>query len=468
MLKDLRKNPIMLTDCYNISHQRLKINADWEVSHMYNRAKPMILYGFSEVVNSVLSIKITEEMVNEAERHANRLGLIFPRDLWMGVVNECNGYLPIEVQSLPEGTWCPPGTPFAQIRNTKEGYGEMVTWLEAVFMKAYFPSTCATQAFRMRKYLEQKKKQYGYDDSFMWRFHSFGYRGHRSEEDAYWAATAWSMFLHGTDDFTVAQHIPETAQIGSISALAHKVTQQFDDEYEGFKHAIKATADVGEKIVALVIDTYDANRVIREYLKPLALYAEKLGVHIVMRPDSGDTWQQAVDIYRECNRGMKLNNVSVIIGEAMDFETAKKADAYFEAHGVPLNFVAYGIGGGFYGYMNRDTLGWAMKTAYSNGKPRMKFSMNPIKRSIPGIVVVNRNEDGDLVVSPEKYPGQPSLYQTIYKHNWDLEPHIVYADWNETRERAFSQKTDQHIIYLDKEIQELIQQFHNTYRTFAE
>ena len=50
MLKDIAFNPIMLTDCYNLSHQELKVNTDWEVSHLYNRAKGMILYGIKERV----------------------------------------------------------------------------------------------------------------------------------------------------------------------------------------------------------------------------------------------------------------------------------------------------------------------------------------------------------------------------------------------------------------------------------
>lgn len=157
MLKDIRKNPIMLTDCYNLSHENLKCNTDFEVSHMYNRAEGMIMYGLKEIALGILDIKITEEMVDEAAENAERLNLTFPRELWMRVVNECRGYMPIEIQCVPEGTWCPTGTPFAQIRNTVEGFGEMVTWFEGVFMMAYFPSSCATRAFEMRKYLEEKE-----------------------------------------------------------------------------------------------------------------------------------------------------------------------------------------------------------------------------------------------------------------------------------------------------------------------
>lgn len=467
MLTDIRKNPIILTDAYNLSHQHLKVNTDWEVSHMYNRAKPMILFGLTENINSILKIQIEMWMIDEAELLAEGMGITFPRELWERVVNDCNGYIPIEVQTLPEGTWCPVGTPFAQIRNTVEGFGELVTWFEAVFMHSYFPSTAATQAYRMRKYLEQKKRQYNYDDSFMTRLHSFGFRGHNSLENAYWAGISWNLFLNGTDDFHTSKHTP-LAKISSIAALAHKVTQQFDKEYDGYQHAIKATADKGEKVVAIVIDTYDAYRFIRDYLIPLAKYAASLGVHIVIRPDSGDTWEQVVLAYKTVSRHyLPITNVSAIIGESMDFENVKKADAYFEQHGVPLNFVSYGVGSGFYNYINRDLLGWAMKTAYSNGKDRMKFSENPIKRSIPGKVAITRNSYGDMVVEKEDN-ATDNLYTTVYFHNeLTKEPEVLdYSPlfWKEVQRVALEQDTTQDIIYLSEDIREEIKGFQKTYR----
>jgi nicotinamide phosphoribosyltransferase len=468
-LEDIRKNPIMLTDCYNLSHQDFKCNVDWEVSHMYNRAKPMILFGFNEIVRSVLSVKIQGWMVDEAEEYAERMGLDFPRELWMRVIRECNGYVPLKVESLPEGKWCPAGTPFAQISNTVEGFGEMVTWFEAIFMMAFFPSSCATEAFHMRNYLLKKQKQYGFDDSFMWKYHSFGFRGHKSLEDAYWAGIAWNLFLHGTDDFHSIRHVSVKAVLGSIGAQAHKVTQQFDSEIDSFKRAIDKTAEKGKKIVALVIDTYDAYRVINEMIIHICSYAKQKGVHAVFRPDSGNTWEQAVLIYEKVTK-LGITNASVIIGENMSFETAKELDVYLQQRGVPINFVFNGIGAGFYKHIERDTLGWAMKTAFSNGKPRMKFGMTPLKRSIPDRVVVVMLDDEMIVVPADHVMANNSMYEIIYyntdkKHILGNEspPFIVKADWEETRQRALSQKANQEVIYLSKEINELISTFKQIY-----
>lgn len=468
-IRNLRSNPIMLTDCYNLSHQDLKCNTDWEVSHMYNRAEGMFLYGFSEIALAVLEIQLTHEMIDEAMWEADRMGLPFPEKQFRDVVDKLNGYSPIKVETVPEGTWCPKGTPFAQVSNTVEGYGELVTWWEAIFMMAYFPSACATEAYKMRQYLLVEKERFGFDEGFLWKFHSFGFRGHRSLEDAYWAGTAWALSLHGTDDFHISMYIAKDALIGSICAEAHKVMQQFDNEFYGFEYAIKAVAAKGKKTLAVVIDTYDAYRVINQYLVTLCAIASTHGIHLVFRPDSGNTWGQAVLIWEVVKRN-GIKNASVIIGESMSFEQAKKCDEYLKEHGVPTNFVFYGIGGGFYNHITRDTLGWAMKTAYSNGKPRMKFAMEPIKRSIPGAVDIV-SKSGELYVVPRNIidgnmdANALTIYKTIYFSNADTEaPIMVEADWEQTRQRMEKQDTKQDRIFIDGAIADLVEEFKKIYK----
>ncbi len=399
MLKDIRKNPIMLTDCYNTSHQELKESTDFEVSHIYNRGNGMFLYGFIEQsIETILSVKYTKEMVEDAFKSAKLMGLVFPYDMWMSIVNDYDGRLPLKVECLPEGTWCPTGTPYAQIKNTDEGFGELVTWAEGIFLH-YFPSACLTRAYEMRKYLVDNKLP-------MNRFHSFGFRGHKSLEDAYWAGTAWSMMLEGTDDFHIRQHLPKEIKMSSISALAHKVTQQYDNEIECFKNAIRKASENGTGIVALVIDTYDAWNIIANHVVNLTKFANDLGVFVVWRPDSDDILMQADSIYYETAE-VGLTNCAVILGEGMSFEAIKNADAFFKGNNVPLDFISYGVGAGFYKDIERDTHGQAMKTAFSNGKPRMKLvSGNPFKQSIPNEVHLLRNDYGDIVVHDGKGYGK--------------------------------------------------------------
>ena len=63
MLKDIRRNILLLTDGYNLSHTDLKENTDYEISHIYNRSRGMILYGFNKTVIDLLNTKIEVDMV---------------------------------------------------------------------------------------------------------------------------------------------------------------------------------------------------------------------------------------------------------------------------------------------------------------------------------------------------------------------------------------------------------------------
>jgi nicotinamide phosphoribosyltransferase len=419
-------NPVLLTDCYNLCHQDFKINTDWEVSHIYNRNAPMILYGLNKIIANVFgNMRITTDHVREAERYANEMNLWFPSKLFYRIVDDLDGYMPVKIQAIADGNWIPRGTPFCQIRNTVVGFGECVTWWEAMLMHAWFPSACATEAFHMRKYLDSKKLSAN-------RFHSFGFRGHRSLEDAYWAGTAWNLFLPGTDDLYTKKYT--TASIRSIPALAHKVVEQFDNELECYLRAIDQTARHGKKYVSIVIDTFDTDNFIENYAEKISNYAASKGITPVFRPDSGDKLNQVVSIVRKCDKW----NPIFIIGDEMNFEKAKEYDRFLEAQNIRLQNMNFGIGGGFYSHLTRETLGWAMKTAYSNGKNRMKFSAN--KQSIPGKVKVVKDHQGQVSVFPENMNTQGYLlmYINVYYHNKDPAAHCCITDmWSTIQNRAF-------------------------------
>ncbi len=439
-LNNIWDNPLMNVDVYYCTTPFLKINSDWEVAHMYNRSAPMILYGFNELVRKVLNVRIDVAMVMEAEEHARAMGVPFNTGMWMEVVEHFKGRIPIKVQALPDGTWVPTGAPFAQIENTEEGFGECAFYFEGVLMHAYFPSGCATEAFYIKQYLESKGLP-------LHRVHSFGYRGHRSQEDAYWAGTAWNLFLTGTDDFHTKMHT--TAPVKSIMASAHKVIQQFDDEMEAYKFQIDAAKTQGTNIVAFPIDTHDPDRFIDKYIVPVLEYAKQQGVHVVLRPDSGDVVGQAIRIYKAAITH-DFKNVNVIIGEGMSLQKMKEYDERLTKEGVPLIFVFYGIGAGFYNHIERDTLGWAMKAAYSNGKNRMKtVKSNPYKQSIAGVVNIIE-DNGELMVEYTRN----GLYVNIFDYdNRTDRPYTHVQTWSDIQKIAQQQTGKQQRIKLSPSVQ---------------
>ena len=436
MIQDIYKNPIMLTDVYNLSHHFLKENTDYEVSHVYNRAKPMILFGFNERVRQIFDVKIEVDMIMEADELARKMHLdYFPTEMWYKVAEKFKGHLPLRVQALPDGTWCPKLTPFAQIENTEEGFGELVTWFESQLLNISFASGCATHALDLRKYLIENNLPLN-------RFHSFGMRGHNSTENAYYAGSAWNLFLSGTDDFHTAMHT-NPSLIGSIPATAHKTIQQFDDELKGYVHSVTETAKRGLKILSVVIDTYDPNRFITKYALTVARLGKQLGVKIIFRPDSGSVLDQGIKLYHLMKENNLLENTGVIIGEGMTFEKIKKYDQMLKEKNIPLSYFNFGIGAGYFKHIDRDTLGFAMKTCYSNGKPRMKFSADPIKTSIPDVVNIVTNDQGELVVDYTR----DGLYKDVYYFDErSSRPKTWVQTWEEIHERAITQKTDQQEI----------------------
>lgn len=444
----------MLTDVYNLSHTDLKENTDYEISHIYNRSRGMILFGFNEIVIDLLNRKIQESMVIEADEYARRMKMVFPVDMWMRVCDELGGWIPLKVDALPDGTWCPKGTPFAKITNTDAGFGELVTWWEGVFLHSYFPSGCATEVLSLGSYLKER----GTDTN---KFHSFGWRGHRSPEDAYWSAKAWNMVMEGTDDFHGVQYTPH-AGMSSIPATAHKTIQQFDNELDAFKHTIKACADKEYEAVSLVIDTYDPWDVINNQIPKILEFNQRYDLHLVFRPDSGDVIEQALAIWR--HYGSKNENCSVIIGEGMDLQKIKEYDTIFKSQGVPLSFIAYGIGAGFYKHIDRDYLGFSMKTSYSNGKERMKLTIsNPYKQSLPGDVNIVK-EDGNLVVDYTTH----GLYETVYEMDeHSSRPKYKTDEWCDIAKRVNhilnTCETLQEEIILSESVKRKIEEFRQKY-----
>jgi len=417
----------------------------------------MILYGFNETVLNLLNTKIEVDMVEDAQDGARKMGMRFPFDMWYRVATELEGQIPLRVQALPDGTWVPKGTPFAQVMNTVEGFGEIVTWFEPIFLHTYFPSACATEAFWLRKYLDMMELP-------LHRFHSFGMRGHHSLEDAYWSTTAWNLFLTGTDDFHGIYHNPN-AKLSTIPATAHKTIQQFDDEMDGFKQAIDGAVKYDSKTVALVIDTYDPIRVINDYIPIILHYAEERDVHVVFRPDSGDLIDQAIMIN---NKYGGWSNWSMIIGEGMTGKKVEEYDRLLLEAKFPLEKMSYGIGAGFYKHIDRDYLGHAMKTAYSNGKPRMKLS-TPFKTSIPNTVNLVYDDYGKMMVDYTRDgENHDSLYYDVWHYDTKTDkPYFNVQTWSEIRDLAslnLGKKLQEDII-LSPLVHQAIEEFRSKYGT---
>lgn len=105
-LDDLYKNSPVLTDDYNLGHWLMKCNVDWETSHIYNRNRSMILFGFWENVIHTLDTKITDKMIVDANRYAVEMDMPFPRKLFERVGGRTKWQNPTLCSSITRGYFC--------------------------------------------------------------------------------------------------------------------------------------------------------------------------------------------------------------------------------------------------------------------------------------------------------------------------------------------------------------------------
>ena len=102
-LDELYKNRAVLTDDYNLGHWLMKCNVDWETSHIYNRNRSMILFGFWENVIHTLNTHITASMIDDADKGvAAEMDMPFPRKMFERLIDELNGRIPLRVEALPK------------------------------------------------------------------------------------------------------------------------------------------------------------------------------------------------------------------------------------------------------------------------------------------------------------------------------------------------------------------------------
>jgi len=188
-------------------------------------------------------------------------------------------------------------------------------------------------------------------------------------------------------------------------------------------------------------------------------HAEKNNINVVLRPDSGDLLGQTIVIY-----GMvklwDFKNVSMIIGEGMSLENVKKFDKELKFKGIPLEFMNYGVGSGYYNDLVRDYLGFAMKTSYSNGKDRMKLTKsNPFKRSIPGCVNIV-SDNGILTVDYT----QKGLYKIVYEMDErSSRPRVNKQSWDDIKLYCSGINPEQKEIVLSYAVKANIKKFEERY-----
>lgn len=450
--------------CYNLVNRKSPADV-WPVLAKDSR---MVFYGINNALRTIFQQVTMDDVKRSAAfmKRAHSFGgpLYFPQDKWEWIVKYNNGYLPIQIGCIPEGTTFFPNEPVLHISNTIKGFGEFAAFVEARLLGTV--SIATATATMIRHWLEFCRQQVKIENELLgrptdlatldsearWMIHNFGDRACACTEESVIKGKAHLLSFFGTDSFSAAlEAFEEGAKdptASSIYALAHRNVQGHHQEVDAFHAVVDATKDDKFRIVSLVADCYNYNNAV-DRITNMAHHNPDV-VHVI-RPDSGDPFtvlhtifQACVDrgLYKEEN-GYKLpTNVRFIYGDSV--KPAKQLEVMEklrEAGMLTTKWGIWGVGGALMTQANRDSLSSAFKLCVKGlqNEPVVKLSETKGKLSIPYMthlvrdfgeteITTHRNDDC-VMVSP---------YGKLVRQNYYVDGDLSYEPFDKVQERAIN------------------------------
>lgn len=423
-----------------------------------------VFFGLQAFIKDYLLTPISAADIDLAETLITAHGLPFNREGWEIILNDHDGFLPIEIEAVPEGTVMPTRNVQVQVVNTDPRLAWLTSYIETILLRGvWYPSTVATKSRKMKRIIAaalHKTSDVPVDMQIMFKLHDFGARGASSGETAILGGMAHLVNFMGTDTFEsllgVMKYYNTTAIVGfSIPASEHSTITSWGRENEilAYENMINKFAGEG-KLYACVSDSFDIYAACRDLwgtaLKDKVIAA---GGTLVVRPDSGDPTVVPVEVIEILAErfGFTINSkgykvlppyIRVIQGDGINERTLPIILENLMAKGFSAENIAFGMGGGLLQAWNRDTLKYAMKASArcdTEGKWH-GFSKDPVtdqgKRSKEGrlglIRALGIGTSTIMTVPKDVADAKGNMLRTVYL-NGKL---LIEDTFEQVRERA--------------------------------
>ena len=225
-----------------------------------------VFYGMRHYIENFVSRKWTKADIDAADAFykthaAGGKPYPFPRDLFNAMVEENDGYFPVVIEALPEGSVAYIHTPVFII-TAEDKYSRLATFLETLLTMVWYPSCVATLSRYTRDAIEDGFNQ-SVDDENKWllpsRLHDFGFRGCTSVEQSVLGGCAHLLSFEGSDTMSACYHAQFHLNGGrpiasSIPATEHSVMTAWPTEEDAINNEIE---HFGNGLFAAVMDSYD-------------------------------------------------------------------------------------------------------------------------------------------------------------------------------------------------------------------
>lgn len=380
-------NLILNTDSYKASHF-LQYPAGTQVVSSYIESRGgqfphTLFFGLQAFIKEYLLKPVTTADIDEAEAVFAAHGVPFFREGWEQIVQQHGGFLPIEIEALPEGMIVPTGNALVQIRNTDPQAFWLTSYLETALLRAvWYPTTVATLSWQVKQSIRQALEA-TCDNPMVelpFKLHDFGARGVSSHESAALGGMAHLVNFMGSD--TVVALLAARKYYGadmagfSIPAAEHSTITAWgrEGETDAYANMLQQFGQAG-KLLAVVSDSYDIYHAVSEiWGKQLRSQVESSGATVVIRPDSGVPEAIVPEVLERLyatfggrinSKGYKVLSdcVRVIQGDGVDVDSIGVILQRIQQAGFSTENVAFGMGGGLLQKVNRDTLRFAMKAS---------------------------------------------------------------------------------------------------------
>lgn len=463
----LKVNLIADTDSYKHGHASL-INEGLTFQYSYGEARVKAKYdqtlylGMNIILRDYFSQQITQEDLEEAIEVTTATHGFNPLDVdvWQRVIDECDGYLPIEIKSAPEGSLIPADNVLFTINSTKDWFAKSVQLLEPLLMHIWYTSSVATRCYYIYKHVLPYYIESGTTDLARFALHDFGFRGATRRESAIVAGMMQLFVFDGSDNMAASRHLRhyyEGAPLKgkSICATEHSVALSYgrgEGEKEYFRNAILKMA--GQSF-SIVIDTYDTYGFLKNVVndKELKKMIMEYKGRIVLRPDSGDPIQTPLNVLSLLeeffgstpnDKGHKVinYNIGVIQGDGMDENSVPELYRRVVAMGFSADNIVTGSGGGLHQKdITRDTQRFAIKPSFGviNSQPfnfKKQPSTDVTKTSKSGRLKLHPSRNSFSTISSAEnteiiFNGYIDVLQTVYKDG-----EIFYCSWEDAIKRV--------------------------------
>ncbi|MDE5583930.1 MAG: nicotinate phosphoribosyltransferase [Ruminococcus sp.] len=440
-------NPMLMCDFYKTVHSDM-INPKMTKSVSYYTPRMTRVKRWDSVVNFGLQMFIKTYLVDYFnkyffERPENEVTGEFERVLSATLSNVYNsekirklhrlGYLPVEIDALPEGEKVPVHVPMFSITNTHPDFAWLPQALESLISaEVWYPQITATVGATYRDIVNKYYSLTCDDDVKRSKaLGAFDFRGDYCLDSALKASAGWCLSFENTATVPAIPYLEKmfdcdctenSIAYGSVSTEHFVMCSNYAYDGDEVTFLRKMLTELYPNTsFSAVLDSYDYWNVIDNILPQIHDEIMNHNGCMLMRGDSGDCtevvtetvfrlWEQFGGTVN--SKGYKVldPHVKAIYGDSITIQRCEKIYEILMENGFSCCNVALGVGSfsmhcieedGVLKPFTRDTFGCAVKACYAeiDGREYPVFK-NPkgesFKKSQKGLCFVYRDGDGKL------------------------------------------------------------------------